>query len=84
MKSQLSITINGHAYKVAPGISVAAALAQQRHGVTRLSVNGMPRAPLCGMGICQECRVQIDGRDHQLACQTMCVEGMNIRTGDAS
>ncbi|WP_443798380.1 2Fe-2S iron-sulfur cluster-binding protein, partial [Burkholderia gladioli] len=47
---------------------------------TRGSVQGMPRTMLCGMGICQECRVGIDGRAHVLACQTTCRDGMRIDT----
>jgi succinate dehydrogenase/fumarate reductase-like Fe-S protein len=30
------------------------------------------------MGVCQECRVTIDGRAHVLACQTLCRAGMCI------
>jgi succinate dehydrogenase/fumarate reductase-like Fe-S protein len=48
-------------------------------GVARVSVAGQPRAPFCGMGICQECRVAIDGR-RRLACQTVCGEGMRVET----
>ena len=48
--------------------------------VTRRSVSGMLRGPLCGMGVCHECRVTIDGRAHQLACQTPCAPGMQVRT----
>lgn len=47
-------------------------------GTTRRSVGGVLRAPLCGMGVCQECRVTIDGRAHVLACQTLCRAGMCI------
>jgi succinate dehydrogenase/fumarate reductase-like Fe-S protein len=31
------------------------------------------------MGICQECRVMIDGR-RRLACQTLCRDGMHVDT----
>lgn len=48
--------------------------------VTRRSVGGMLRGPLCGMGVCHECRVTIDGRAHQLACQTPCTLGMKVQT----
>jgi D-hydroxyproline dehydrogenase subunit gamma len=48
--------------------------------ITRRSVSGMLRGPLCGMGVCHECRVTIDGRAHQLACQTPCTPGMQVRT----
>jgi D-hydroxyproline dehydrogenase subunit gamma len=57
---------------VRDGVTVAAAVA-----VTRTSCTGQPRAPFCGMGICQECRMTIDGR-RQLACQTLCREGMQV------
>jgi len=48
-------------------------------GVARTSVTGQPRAPFCGMGVCQECRVLVDGR-RRLACQTVCIEGMRVET----
>ena len=65
--------------RVPAGSSVAAALAQQPPGHTRLSVSGQWRAPLCGMGVCHECRVLINGRE-RLACQTVCTEGLCIYT----
>jgi D-hydroxyproline dehydrogenase subunit alpha len=34
----------------------------------RTSVTGEPRAPLCGMGVCHECRVTLGADAHQLAC----------------
>ena len=69
--------------RVPAGSSVAAALAQQPPGHTRLSVSGQWRAPLCGMGVCHECRVRIHGRT-RLACQTVCAEGMEIHTAVGS
>lgn len=73
------LLLDGHALKVAEGTSVAAALALAGDGCTRTSVSGHRRAPLCGMGICQECRVTIDGR-RRLACQTLCRDGMQVET----
>ncbi|MBI4908716.1 MAG: FAD-dependent oxidoreductase [Acidobacteria bacterium] len=35
------------------------------------SVSGEPRAPLCGMGVCMECRATVDGSPHQRTCQTL-------------
>ena len=58
---------------------IAAALAIAGDGCTRTSVGGQRRAPLCGMGICQECRVTIDG-SRRLACQTHCRDGMQVHT----
>jgi predicted molibdopterin-dependent oxidoreductase YjgC len=80
--ARISLSINARSISVAPGVTVAAAVAQAGSIVTRLAVGGAPRAPLCGMGICHECRVTIDGRMHQLSCQTLCAEGMQVVTGD--
>ncbi|WP_211454745.1 2Fe-2S iron-sulfur cluster-binding protein [Collimonas antrihumi] len=89
MADDLTITIhiNGSRVTVDDGCSVAAALSLAAAGapsITRRSVSGMLRAPLCGMGICQECRVNIDGNPHCLACQTICAEGMQIETAQAA
>jgi predicted molibdopterin-dependent oxidoreductase YjgC len=82
--ARVNLTIDGRPIDVAAGTTVAAALALAGVRSTRLSVSGQPRAALCGMGVCQECRVTIDGRAHRLACQTVCREGQIVRTGDAA
>jgi len=74
------LNINGHDIRVAQGVSVAAAIAMSGSAATRRAVGGAARAPLCGMGVCQECRVTIDGRMHQLSCQTPCADGMRVTT----
>jgi len=76
-------TVDGRSVRVAAGTSVAAALAHGGDGVARHSVSGQPRAPLCGMGICQECRLRVNGQ-MRLACQTVCENGMQIQTGIAA
>lgn len=63
------------------GATLAAARAKQGIDATRTSVSGEPRGPLCGMGICFECRVTVDGQPHVRACQTPAREGMEVRTG---
>lgn len=73
------LILDGRALRVAAGTTVAAALAQGSDGCSRTSVSGQRRAPLCGMGICQECRVTINGR-RRLACQTLCEDDMQVQT----
>ncbi len=80
MTATVALFIDGRPVRVQAGVSVAAALRLAGAGTTRTSVTGMARAPLCGMGICQECRVDIDGR-RVLACQSTCRDGMRISTG---
>jgi aerobic-type carbon monoxide dehydrogenase small subunit (CoxS/CutS family) len=79
MSSAIELLINGQRLRVAPGTSVAAALYLAGDGSSRTAVSGPRRAPLCGMGICQECRVTIDGQ-RRLACQTPCSAGMQVES----
>jgi predicted molibdopterin-dependent oxidoreductase YjgC len=45
----------------------------------RSAVSGQPRAPLCMMGVCFECLVEIDGQKNQQACLVRVRSGMTIR-----
>lgn len=64
----MRITINQHEIEVPPGASLAAA-AMAAGIATRRSVTGDERGPVCGMGICFECRAEVAGRPHQRTCQ---------------
>ena len=80
MPETVRLVVDGVAVEMSAGSMVAAAIVKT--GVTsfRRSVTGEPRGPLCGMGICFECRVTIDGEAHCRSCQTICRDGMEIRT----
>ena len=80
MTEKVTLSVNGTPVTVAAGTVVAAALAQA--GVTRFrrSVQREPRGPLCGMGVCFECRVNINGQAHCRSCLTLCEEGMEVCT----
>ncbi|MFZ0272518.1 MAG: (2Fe-2S)-binding protein [Acidobacteriaceae bacterium] len=75
----ISLTVNGAVVTVAPGTTVAAAIATMGGG-TRTSVTGEVRGPLCGMGICFECSVTIDGVAHRRSCQILCRPGIAVTT----
>jgi NADPH-dependent 2,4-dienoyl-CoA reductase/sulfur reductase-like enzyme len=77
--ARLRIRLDGQQVSVAAGSSVAAALAARPPSNSRVSVSGERRAAFCGMGVCHECRVLIDGH-LRLACQTRCREGMQVDT----
>ena len=64
------------------GSMVAAAVLKCGVATFRRSVTGEARGPLCGMGICFECRVTIDGVAHVRSCQTVCENGMDVRTDE--
>lgn len=80
MPESVQIVIDGRPLQVRSGITVAVALLEAGHSTFRTSVSGEPRAPLCGMGICFECRVTIDDEPHRRSCQVLCAEGMRIQT----
>jgi predicted molibdopterin-dependent oxidoreductase YjgC len=80
MSKIVQLTVNGNAVQVPSGSIVAVAVAQAGMSAYRHSVIGEPRAPLCGMGICFECQVTINGLPHCLSCQTICEEGMEVVT----
>jgi hypothetical protein len=70
--NQTSLTVPG-------GTTVAVAIMLAGE-VGRQSVSGQPRGPLCGMGICFECRATVDGQANQRTCQLICRPGMEIDT----
>jgi len=80
MPDSVKLTVNGATVEVPAGAMVATAVAVAGVSAYRRSVSGEPRGPLCGMGICFECRVTIDGRAHCRSCQVVCRPGMEVRT----
>jgi len=81
MPDNVVLSVNGSEVTVSVGSMVAAAVAIAGETAFRTSVQGEPRGPLCGMGICFECRVTIDGVRHVRACQSVCQSGMQVQTG---
>jgi sarcosine oxidase subunit alpha len=76
---EIVLRVNGVAVRVEEGSMVTAAV-MIAGAAFRRSVRGELRGPLCGMGICFECRVTIDGHLHSRSCQIQCREGMDVRT----
>lgn len=73
---KVRVCIDGLVHEATPGQSLAVLLAESW---SRCSVSGQARAPLCGMGVCFECRVKVDGVAHQRACQIVVRDGMEVR-----
>jgi sarcosine oxidase subunit alpha len=80
MPETLTLVVNGVSVEMPAGSMVSAAIMKTGVYAFRSSVTGEPRGPLCGMGICFECRVTIDGEPHCRSCQTVCRNGMDVRT----
>lgn len=80
MPETVTVIVNGVSVTMPVGSMVSAAILTAGTTAFRRSVSGEPRGPLCGMGICFECRVTIDGEAHCRSCQTLCTNGMDVRT----
>ncbi|HKX09885.1 MAG TPA: (2Fe-2S)-binding protein, partial [Stellaceae bacterium] len=61
------------------GESLAAALTAAGIRTLRLTHGDEPRGLFCGMGVCQECLVEIDGVSNQRACMTKLERPVSIR-----
>lgn len=77
----MRIRVDGIEREVAEGTSLAAAL--MNFGVLgfRKSVSGEAREPVCGMGVCHECRATVDGEPDVRTCMILCRDGMEVETG---
>lgn len=80
MPETVTLSVNGTSVTMPEGSMVSAAVLKSGMTGFRRSVSGESRGPLCGMGICFECRVTIDGEAHSRSCQTLCQDGMDVRT----
>lgn len=84
MSESIEVVLNGRGVAVEAGSTVAAALLAAGESTFRVSSSGEPRAPLCGMGVCYECRVTIDGVAQRRSCLVRVRPGMRVETANAS
>lgn len=76
----VTVEIEGKLVEVPAGETVATAVLVESLDYTRTHpISGAPRAPLCMMGVCFECLMEIDGLPNRQACQVQVAEGMIIR-----
>ena len=78
-------SFDGAAVPFAPGQTVGAAL--WAHGVRswrRTRVLGRPRGLFCGIGVCFDCLVEVDGRPDQRACLVPAEPGLVVRTQEGA
>lgn len=79
MSDTIEISFEGTPIAARAGESVAAALAA--HGILSLRTtrDGAERGLFCGMGVCQDCLVEIDGKPEQRACMTKVDRLLQVR-----
>ncbi len=77
----ITVTINQQAVTAYTGETIAAVLMTQgQRTFTQPSRYNLPRTLFCGMGICHQCLVTIDGIRDVRACMTSVRDGMQIAT----
>lgn len=79
--SAVQVMVDGAPIQAIAGESIAAALFANGHRVMRSTDQGKSRSLYCGMGVCFECLVAVNGKVNQRACMTAVDEGMVIETG---
>lgn len=80
MTNDVTILVNGVPRRVGSSATVAAALLSLGITAFRRDLGGAPRAPICGMGTCHECRVTIDGVTEVRSCLVGVRDGMRVET----
>ena len=75
----LAISFEGRPIPARLGESVASALTAAGVRTFRTLRSGAKRGLFCGMGVCQECLVVIDGQPGQRACMTKIVAPIDVR-----
>jgi glycine/D-amino acid oxidase-like deaminating enzyme len=74
------LNFDGRGIEALEGETIAAALAASDIVAVRQARSGAPRGPFCGMGVCFDCLVTVDGRPSQRACLTKVEAGMDVRS----
>ena len=77
----VNITVDGKALEAYEGETVATALLAAGIRTFRLTrKKAEPRSVYCGMGVCYECLVTVDGVHGIRACVTQVADGMHVET----
>lgn len=78
---RVMIVVDGEDVEAHEGESLAAALLASGRRVTRWTArNGEPRGYFCGMGVCHDCVLRVDGSPNVRGCMTAVRDGIRVET----
>lgn len=77
--SHFNIEVNGQPVPAHHGQTVAVALLAAGQRIFRRTESGELRGLFCGMGVCFDCLVTVNGLAEQRACMTPVEPGMQIQ-----
>jgi len=78
-EATFDIEVNGQRIPAREGQTIAAALMAAGIRVFRRTPGGAPRGLFCGMGVCFDCLVTVDGVPNQRACMTLARPGCHVQ-----
>lgn len=76
----VTVMVDGTPVQAYLGETIAGALLANGKRAWRHTPQGEPRGLFCGMGICFDCIVTVDGVPNVRACLTPVADGMQVET----
>ena len=80
----ITITVDGVPLPAYEGETIAGALLAAGRRAWRRTSHGQPRGVFCGIGLCFDCLVTVNGTSNVRACVTPVAAGMVVETGGTS
>ncbi|MEO1453019.1 MAG: FAD-dependent oxidoreductase [Pseudomonadota bacterium] len=78
--SDAALTFDGKPVAIREGQTIAAALTAAGQRALRTTAKDASRGIFCGMGVCQDCLVTVNGVPNQRACMTKAQAGQTVAT----
>ena len=82
--SPIRLIVDGSPVPGLAGQTVAGVLLAASRLAWRTTRGGRPRGAFCGIGVCHDCLVTVNGVGDVRACQRRALDGDTIDTGEAS
>lgn len=79
-EDRVLIEVDGEQIACRPRTTVAAALLAAGRRTWRRTPQGAPRGLFCGIGLCFDCLLTVDGAPNVRACVTLVAPGMHVET----
>ncbi len=77
----VTVLVDGVSLTAYRGENLAGALLASERKAWRHTRHGQPRGLFCGIGVCFDCLVTVNGTPNVRACVTPVAEGMVVETG---
>jgi sarcosine oxidase subunit alpha len=81
-RENFEITVNGSPITAYKGQTIAAAILASGLRVFRVTKGRKMRGPFCGIGICFDCRMRVNGISNVRTCMTLATPGCEIVSQD--